>query len=144
MFDKEANKTVPYAKALKEAQEFVEKLSPIGVLKYSEELTTVCKTHCADLIKYGVVEHTGSDGHKLEERLREAGTFTGEVGETLLSGRTGAEDFVISMIVDGTQMKEQRKNLFNPAFKVCGVEVKDHHKLKNIAVINYAESYKKK
>ena len=143
LLEKEANKTTPYAKALKEGIEFVEKLKPVGLLKYSALLSEACKIHSADLAKYAVVEHTGSDGSKLEDRLKKVGNAKGEVGESLLSGKDQAEECIVSMILDGTPQKEQRKNLFNPELKLCGISTEVHHKLKTIIVINYATEFTK-
>ena len=143
LLEKEANKTTPHAKALNEAIEFVEKQKPVGLLKYSSLLSEACKIHSSDLIKFGVVEHTGSDGSKLEDRLKKVGEAQGEVGEILISGKEKAEDCIISMILDGTPLKEQRKNLFNPEFKLCGISTEAHHKLKAIVVINYASVFAK-
>ncbi len=140
-FEKEPNKTTAQAKALKEAVEFLSKQAPVGLLQYAPGLSQACQAHAADLASCGVVEHSGTDGSKLEARLKKVGTATGEIGENLDNGKTKAEDIILSMVLDGTVQKEQRKNLFNPAFGFCGVAAVEHHKLKNIIVINYAEKF---
>eukprot|EP00830_Metopus_es_P008253 TRINITY_DN18080_c0_g1_i2.p1 TRINITY_DN18080_c0_g1~~TRINITY_DN18080_c0_g1_i2.p1 ORF type:complete len:291 (-),score=93.84 TRINITY_DN18080_c0_g1_i2:12-884(-) len=118
--EKEEIKTSPIAKKLNEAIEFVAKQSPVGLLKYSYMLEGVAKGHCQDLGTFGMISHQGSDGKGLEDRLKEKGIAFGQAGESLLTGKNLPEETLISLVLDGTPTKEQRKNLYNPEFTYCG------------------------
>lgn len=137
---KEKNKGGHEQKVLEEAKEFVQKLSSINVIRYSPELSKVCQDHCDDFIMCGVASHIGSDGKKLEDRLLRVGKFVGQIGENIPSGISDPAEIILRMVIDGTPGKEERKNLFNPAFKVFGVAV-GKHKDKMLSVFDFAEQF---
>eukprot|EP00831_Metopus_contortus_P064211 TRINITY_DN5749_c0_g2_i1.p1 TRINITY_DN5749_c0_g2~~TRINITY_DN5749_c0_g2_i1.p1 ORF type:complete len:273 (-),score=67.71 TRINITY_DN5749_c0_g2_i1:38-856(-) len=133
--------TTPLAKQLKEARDFMKEMKPLPPLKYSARLSLVTEVHAKDLGTFGMVEHSGSDGCMLPDRLKKKGTYEGEIGESLLKTKSTTEEILTAMILDNTATKELRKNLFNPAFTQMGISIVNHEKLQNIIVINYAQSF---
>ena len=127
-------------KGIEDAIEFLKNQEPLEPLKMSKELSQAAKDHAIDIGSKGLSSHEGSDGSGISERVEKYIEWDGALAENLDFCYKFAENIVMNLIVDdGSKMKHQRNNLFNPEFTFVGVGCDKHKTFKTCTVINYAK-----
>lgn len=122
--------------AVKEAFEFLKEHPPLKPIEKSEGLTRAAREHCDDMSRNGVTGHTGTGGSTMAQRIEKQGRWKGGVSENVAFQQLTGLDFILYWVVDdGMASRADRKNLFNPAFGVCGIAVGTHPKFKTCAVL---------
>lgn len=128
--------------ALDEAISFLESAQPVGPLRFNEGLALAARRHARDLGPRGAVEHVGSDGSHLSERVNRLGTWQGLIAENISAGEEDAREVVIQLLVDdGVAGRGHRKNLFNPNLHQAGAGFAPHQIYRVMTVIDYADGF---
>ena len=128
--------------ALEEAIVFLETTRPVGPLRFNEGLARAARLHAQDLGPRGALEHVGSDGSRLSERLNRLGLWQGTVAENISTLEEDARQVVIQLLVDdGVPSRGHRHNLFNPELHQAGAGTAPHRDYRVVTVIDYASGF---
>ena len=128
--------------ALDEAIAFLESARPLGPLRFNEGLARAARLHARDIGPRGSLEHTGSDGSRLSDRLNRLGRWHGIIAENISTGEDEARQVVIQLLVDdGVAGRGHRKNLFNPDLHQAGAGSAAHRDYRVVTVIDYADGF---
>lgn len=128
--------------ALDEAIAFLESTRPVGPLRFNEGLALAARRHAQDLGPRGALDHAGSDGSRLSDRLNRLGTWHGLVAENISTGETEARQVVIQLLIDdGVPGRGHRRNLFNPDLHQAGAGSAPHRDYRMVVVIDYADGF---
>jgi len=128
--------------ALDEAIAFLDSARPVGPLRFNEGLATAARRHARDLGPRGALEHTGSDGSRLSERLNRLGTWQGVIAENISTLEEDPRQVVIQLLVDdGVASRGHRHNLFNPELHQAGAGWAPHRDYRVVTVIDYADGF---
>ncbi|HJV49522.1 MAG TPA: CAP domain-containing protein [Geothrix sp.] len=129
-------------RAYDEAIAFLESARPVGPLRFNEGLARAARLHARDLGPRGGVEHVGSDGSRLSERLNRLGTWQGVIAENIATLEEDPRQVVIQLLVDdGIPGRGHRRNLFNPDFHQAGCGSAPHRDYRIVTVIDYADGF---
>ena len=127
--------------AIKDAIEFLKNKEPIKELIYSESLSKSALDHANDIGNKGLLNHLGSNGSLLCDRIEKYTEWDGAIAESLQFCYKNPENIIISLLIDdGSNEKHQRENLFNEDFQYIGIGCSQHQKLKICSVFNYAKN----
>lgn len=119
---------------------FLQAQKPIDELTFSSELASAAQDHAKDIGEKGLSSHEGSDGNGISDRVERYIEWDGAIAENLDFCFKFAENIVMNLIIDdGSKLKHQRSNLFNPDFKFVGVACAKHKTFKICTVIDYAK-----
>ena len=129
--------------AVKEAIEYLNKQSPIGPLKWSEEIQKAAGDHTKDIGPRGLIQHDSSDGKSgVKDRLRKYGNVVSCYGENLSFHCDEAKAVLIQLIVDdGVINRGHRENIFNPEFNVVGINTGEHKDFGTMTCLDYAGGF---
>lgn len=128
--------------ALDEAIAFLESVRPLSPLRFNEGLARAARLHAQDLGPRGSLEHVGSDGSRLSDRLNRLGRWHGLIAENISTGEEEARQVVIQLLVDdGVAGRGHRKNLFNPDLHQAGAGSAPHRDYRVVTVIDYADGF---
>ncbi|WP_257309590.1 CAP domain-containing protein [Geothrix fuzhouensis] len=128
--------------ALDEAIAFLESARPMGPLRFNEGLARAARLHAQDIGPRGSLEHVGSDGARLSERLNRLGRWQGLVAENISTGEEGAREVVLQLLIDdGVASRGHRHNLFNPELHQAGAGSAPHRDYRVVTVIDYADGF---
>ncbi|MCE1203233.1 MAG: CAP domain-containing protein [Holophagaceae bacterium] len=128
--------------ALDEAIAFLEAARPVGPLRFNEGLALAARRHAQDLGPRGALEHVGSDGAKLSDRLNRLGVWHGLIAENISTGEPEARQVVIQLLVDdGVPSRGHRRNLFHPELHQAGAGRAPHRDYRVVTVIDYADGF---
>jgi uncharacterized protein YkwD len=128
--------------AYDEAIAFLESASPVGPLRFNEGLALAARRHARDLGPRGGLEHVGSDGSRLSDRLNRLGTWHGLIAENIGTLEEDPRQVVIQLLVDdGVQSRGHRHNLFNPELHQAGAGTAAHRDYRVVTVIDYADGF---
>jgi uncharacterized protein YkwD len=128
-------------KAMDEAIDFLEKVSPIGPLRWSDGLAKAAQDHARDQAQGGV-GHMGSDGSSPIQRMERHGRWQEIAGEAINYGSKTPRSIVIDLIVDdGVKDRGHRKSLFNFDYHLVGVAFGPHAKYRHVAVVDLAGGF---
>lgn len=128
--------------ALDEAIAFLESARPVGPLRFNEGLARAARLHARDIGPKGSIEHTGSDGSRLTDRLNRLGRWQGLIAENISAGEDEARQVVIQLLIDdGVASRGHRKNLFNPDLHQAGAGSAPHRDYRTVTVIDYADGF---
>jgi len=128
--------------AYDEAIAFLESVSPVGPLRFNDGLARAARLHAQDIGPCGTLEHVGSDGSRLSQRLNRLGTWHGLIAENIGTLEQDPRQVVIQLIVDdGVPERGHRHNLFNPDLHQAGVGSAPHRDYKVVTVIDYADGF---
>ncbi len=131
--------------AVDEASRWLEKQRPVGALGYSKGLSLAARDLVAPQGASGGFGHTGPDGSTPAGRIERHGQWESVIGENVAYGQRTARDVVAAFIVDdGVPGREHRKNLFNAAFRVMGVDCGPHSAYGTTCAITFAGGYHEK
>lgn len=128
--------------ALDEAIAFLEKVQPVGPLRFNEGLARAARLHAQDIGPRGSLEHAGSDGSRLSQRLNRLGTWHGVISENIGTLEEDPRQVVIQLLVDdGVSSRGHRLNLFNPDLHQAGAGRAPHRDYRVVTVIDYADGF---
>ena len=126
---------------IKNAIEFLKNQEPIKELIYSESLSKSALDHANDIGSQGLLNHIGSKGSLLCDRIEKYTEWDGSIAESLQFCYKNAENIIISLLIDdGSNEKHQRENLFNEEFQYIGIGCSKHKKLGICTIFNYAQN----
>jgi uncharacterized protein YkwD len=128
--------------ALDEAIAFLESVRPVGPLRFNEGLAKAARFHAQDIGPRGVLDHVGSDGARLSQRLNRLGTWHGLIAENIGTLEEDPRQVVIQLLVDdGVPGRGHRHNLFNPDLHQAGAGTAPHREYRVVTVIDYADGF---
>ena len=128
--------------AYDEAIAFLETTRPVGPLRFNEGLARAARLHARDIGPRGTLDHVGSDGSRLSDRLNRLGTWQGLVAENISTGEEEPGQVVIQLLVDdGVASRGHRHNLFNPDLHQAGAGSAPHRDYRVVVVIDYADGF---
>ncbi len=128
--------------AYDEAIAFLETTSPVGPLQFNEGLARAARLHAQDLGPRGALEHVGSDGSRLSDRLNRLGTWQRLIAENIGTFEEDPRQVVIQLLVDdGVPSRGHRHNLFNPNLHQAGAGSAPHRDFRVVTVIDYADGF---
>ena len=131
--------------AVDEAIRWLEKQRPVGALGYSRGLSLAARDLVAPQGASGGFGHTGPDGSTPSDRIERHGQWESVIGENVAYGQRTARDVVAAFIVDdGVPGRGHRKNLFNAAFHVMGVDCGPHSTYGTTCAITFAGGFREK
>ena len=132
------------APAVKEAIEYLSKLTPNRELKWHNELYTAARQHVVDIGPKGLVQHESSDGTSVKERLKRYGKIVTCYGENLSFHSETAMEVILQQIVDdGVPNRGHRENLFNPEFRVMGCFSGPHKDFDTMSTLDFCAAFVK-
>ena len=128
--------------AYDEAIDFLEAARPVGPLRFNEGLARAARLHARDLGPRGALEHVGSDGSRLSDRLNRLGTWHGLIAENISTLEEDPRQVVIQLLVDdGVPSRGHRLTIFNPDLHQAGVGSAPHRDYQVVTVIDYADGF---
>jgi uncharacterized protein YkwD len=128
--------------AYDEAIDFLEAARPVGPLRFNEGLARAARLHARDLGPRGALEHVGSDGSRLSDRLNRLGTWHGLIAENISTLEEDPRQVVIQLLVDdGVPSRGHRQTIFNPDLHQAGVGSAPHRDYQVVTVIDYADGF---
>jgi len=131
--------------AVEEAIRWLERQRPVGALRLSSGLSLAARDLVAPQGASGGFGHTGPDGSTPSQRIERHGRWESVIGENVAYGQRTARDVVAAFIVDdGVPDRGHRKNLFNPAFRVMGVDCGPHAAYGVTCAITFAGGFSEK
>ena len=130
--------------AIEDAIQFLKSMNPVEELIYSEEISKACRDHIWDIGPKGLIDHIGSDGSNITDRIEKYCEWDEMVAENLDFGFEDGSNIIMNMIIDdGVKERCQRKNIFNKDFKYIGIGVGPHKTFGIGVVIGYANNIRK-
>ncbi|MFP4297623.1 MAG: CAP domain-containing protein [Spirulinaceae cyanobacterium] len=130
-------------KAVDEAIQVLQNLSPLPPLSLSPGMSLGARDHLNDVGSKGNIGHYGSDGSQFLDRINRYGESEGTVGENLTYGVTSAEAIVMQMIVDdGVIERYHRENILFDGFSATGVACGEHQRYEQMCVITYSGDFR--
>ena len=131
--------------AVDEAIRWLEKQRPAGALGISKGLSLAARDLVAAQGAAGGFGHAGPDGSSPSDRIERHGRWESVIGENIAYGQRTARDVVAAFIVDdGVPGRGHRKNLFNAAFHVMGVDCGPHATYQVSCAITFAGGFREK
>lgn len=131
--------------AVDEAIRWLERQRPVGALSLSRGLSLAARDLVAPQGASGGFGHTGPDGSTPSQRIERHGRWESVIGENVAYGQRTARDVVAAFIVDdGVPDRGHRKNLFNPAFRVMGVDCGPHAVYGVTCAITFAGGFRER
>ncbi len=128
-----------------EAIRWLEKQRPAGALVLSRGMSLAARDLAAPQGASGGFGHTGPDGSSPSDRIERHGRWESLIGENVAYGQRSARDVVAAFIVDdGVPGRGHRKNLFNPAYRVMGVDCAPHAVYGTTCAVTFAAASGKK
>jgi len=131
--------------AVDEAIRWLEKQRPVVALGYSRGLSLAARDLVAAQGASGGFGHRGHDGSMPSDRIERHGQWESAIGENVAYGQRTARDVVAAFIVDdGVAGRGHRKNLFNAAFHVMGVDCGPQSGYGTTCAITFAGGFREK
>ncbi len=128
--------------AVNEAIAFLKSTTPVPLLKVSRGISRAAQAHTKDQGPKGLMNHEGSDNSTPGERMNRFGTWENTCGENIDYGNHTAQEIVIQLIIDdGVKDRGHRKNIFNPNYRVVGLDIGPHYSFATMCVIDFAGAY---
>ena len=131
--------------AVDEAIRWLEKQRPVGALGLSKGLSLAARDLTAAQGAAGGFGHTGPDRSTPSDRIERHGQWESVIGENVAYGQRTARDVVAAFIVDdGVPGRGHRKNLYNAAFHVMGIDCGPHSTYGTTCAITFAGGFREK
>lgn len=128
--------------AVNEAIEYLNRLDPVKPLKWSEGLARAAAFHVNDTGPKGLVQYESYDGTSVKERLKKYGKIVTCYGENLSFHCDTAMDVILQLVVDdGVPNRGHRDNIFNPDFRVVGINTGPHKDFETMTNLDYAAAF---
>lgn len=129
------------ASAVQEAIEFLKGVESMAAFDEHEALNQAASVHCKDLCKNSLTGHKGTDNSSVAQRVARFGKWKGGVSEAVALQQQTALDIMLHWIIDdGVKSRRNRKNIFNPLYKLVGVSCGIHSKYTSCAVLVLANN----
>ena len=97
--------------------------------------------HANDIGQYGLTSHEGSRDSTLYDRIEKYIEWDGACAENLDFGFKNAENIIINMLIDdGSEERDQRKNMFDTRYKYIGIGCAKHRDYGYCTVFVYVKS----
>ncbi len=100
-----------------------ERMPPAGKLEWNEQLEKAAAKHAVDMYDHDNLDHKGTDGSDLGDRISATGYAWSMVGENISWGFTEAGDVVRGWI----ESSGHCKNMMNPTFTEMGAARKGEY-----------------
>lgn len=111
----------------------------------NEELDNAAHDHCKDIGPKGQVNHDGSDGSTVSDRIERYCEWEETCAENLDFGsKTGIMCLLSLLIDDGVSSKGHRKNLMNPKLKYIGLSAGNHKEYEYCLVVDLVGGMREK
>ncbi len=128
--------------AVDEAIRFLDRQKPVGSLDPSRGLSFAARDLVAPQGASGGFGHEGPDGSMPSDRIERYGKWESVIGENVAYGQRTARDVVSAFIVDdGVPGRGHRKNLYNPDYRLMGVDCGPHSTYGTTCAITFAGRY---
>jgi uncharacterized protein YkwD len=128
--------------AVREAIQYLREQRPLAPLRWHPELALCARNHVQDTGARGLIQHEGSDGTPMKERLKRHGKIITSYGENLSYHCFNAMDVVLQSVVDdGVVNRGHRENIFNPEFRVMGCFSGNHKDFEAMSVVDFAAAF---
>mgnify|MGYP001561571939 CR=1 FL=1 len=126
-----------------DAISYLETVRPVvTLLDVPMGMLLAARDHVKDLGRQMKVSTTGSDGSTPLARLKRYGECNGRSQQLIALGQRSAMDIVMQLIIDdGVASRIDRKTIFDPAVRVCGVSVGPNSIYGHVAVLMLAYEY---
>ncbi|MGK7872607.1 MAG: CAP domain-containing protein [Xenococcaceae cyanobacterium] len=136
-------KTKEGIEAVNEAIRFLRNLSPLPALSLCKGLTMAARDYLKDRGATSEAGHSDNDSSQIAERICRYGSVKSSLGGNISYSQNTAQGVVMQLIIDdGVPDRRNRKNIFNPDFKMTGFACGPHASHENMCVITYAGEYK--
>ena len=127
---------------LKEALHDISVRRPLKSLIWDEGIASACTDHVIDLGPKGKVDHIGTDGSTVYERMNRYGKHKGMCGENFQIGLEDPEEIIISMLIDSkNEKKVHRRTMLESKFKKGALCIGNHSKYGIWTVFAYSEQF---
>mmetsp|Transcript_38478 Transcript_38478/g.39907 ORF Transcript_38478/g.39907 Transcript_38478/m.39907 type:complete len:275 (-) Transcript_38478:122-946(-) len=131
--------------AVEECIEVLKTTEPMPEFKRSPFLDQACKDHATDIGSRGLVNHDGSDGSNVSDRIERYAEWEGTCAENIDFGSKEAINCLIDLLIDdGVEKRGHRKNLMNPAINYIGVASHAHKEYEICVVIDLVSNIRDK
>jgi uncharacterized protein YkwD len=90
---------------------------PVPPLRLESHLTSAAREHAQDMARHNMLEHTGSDGSRPDERVTRAGYKWRATGENIASGPTTPEEVMQGWLASPGHCE----NIMSPRFTEMGI-----------------------
>lgn len=128
--------------AVDEAIAFLESAQPLGPLRFNEGLARAARRHARDIGPRGSLDHAGSDGSRLSDRLNRLGTWHGLIAENIATNEEDPRQVVLQLLIDdGVPGRGHRRTLFNPDLHQAGAGSGPHRDYRTVTVIDFADGF---
>ena len=105
------------AEAIKEALHDFSVKKPALPLAWDQGMFLACRQHINYLGPKGKLDHKGSDGKTVFERINRRGKYRGMCGENFVVGKERPKDVVLALIIDlSNQSKLNRRTMLEQKF----------------------------
>ena len=125
-----------------EAVQLLKTVNPLPPFRLSKGMSRGAKDHVRDQCTKDTVQHRGTDGSMVDDRIIRYGSFNRTAGEIISHSTWKARLIIIAFIIDdGTENRGHREMILRPDFKVAGIACGRHIKYKNMTVITFVDEY---
>ena len=97
------------AELIKEALHDMSVKKPAPTLVWDQGMFLACREHINDLGPKGKLDHKGSDGKTVFERINRHGKYLGICGENFIVGKERPKDVILGLIIDHNNPKKQNR-----------------------------------
>jgi uncharacterized protein YkwD len=111
-------------------------------VEFSPSLSRSASDHVRDTGSRGLTGHKGADGSSLSQRIERYGRWSGQVGENIVYGPSGARDAIFEQLLDfGILDRGHRWTLLNPVWRYVGIACGPHTLYRTMCVLDFASEY---
>ncbi|MDB9473354.1 CAP domain-containing protein [Dolichospermum circinale] len=89
----------------------------LSLLRLNSQLIAAAQAHSNDMARHNYLNHTGSDGSSMVDRMTRYGYNYRWAGENIAYGQTSAQEVMQSWM----NSAGHRKNILNPKFRDVGI-----------------------
>ncbi len=131
------------AAAYHEAIDFIKTVRPlVTLLDVPVGMLYAARDHVRDLSRRMDVSQDGSDGSTPLTRLQRYGKPGTKFAQLLALGQSDPVEMLMNLIVDdGVKSRIDRKSIFDPDIRVCGISIGPHSIHEVVCVIVVAQEY---
>jgi uncharacterized protein YkwD len=115
--------------AVDKAIDFLKKQAPIAPMAGDAKLLAAARRFADEQARSGKWGHESADGSALSDRIAQDGTRRNFNAETIMYGKSSAQDIVMHLIIDdGVPDRSHREVIFDPALTLAGTVCRPHPK----------------
>jgi len=121
--------------------EFLRIQKPLPAFEWDKNITNASLDHVLDTGPKGLCGHEGSDKSLAKQRLSRYGIVAGGNGETIDYGSKTGRLAILSLVIDdGNLSRVDRKLLFSPIYRKCGIASGYHKDFNVMHIFDFAEN----